>query len=222
MLEDIISASPIIQFKWYRKGETVLYAIVQYSTSCVWVVAVGAAWSCSGMVLFVGPVDASEGRIRTSKNCVTERNWTQDIGSGTMLEDTSVSPTIKIRWYGRGEGAFYAIVQHSPSCMQVAIIGAVCFRSGVIVSVGLADASDGAIRVVENYVFGENWTQDIGRDIMIENPPSTSPIIKSRWYRRCEKTSYAIVQHSLSYVPATAVGVVCSRLDAVVPVGPTW
>jgi hypothetical protein len=40
--------------------------------------------------------------------------------------------------------------------MQVAIIGAVCFRSGVIVSVGLADASDGAIRVVENYVFGEN------------------------------------------------------------------
>jgi hypothetical protein len=169
MLEYIISASPTIQFKWYGRGDAVLYAIVQYSTSCVWVVTVGAAWFCSCMVLFVGPVDASEGRIRTSKNCVIERNWTQDIGSGTMLEDTSVSPTIKIRWYGRGERAFYAIVQHSPSCMQVAIVGAVCFRSGVAVSMSLADASDGAIRVVENYVFGENWTQDIGHDIMLEN-----------------------------------------------------
>jgi hypothetical protein len=38
-------------------------------------------------------------------------NWTQYLGSGTMLEDPpSASPTIKPRWYERGERTSYTIV----------------------------------------------------------------------------------------------------------------
>jgi hypothetical protein len=37
-----------------------------------------------------------------------------------LLDDTSsASPTIKHRWYERGEGVSYAIVQHSPFCVRV-------------------------------------------------------------------------------------------------------
>jgi hypothetical protein len=112
LLEDTSSVSPTIKYRWYGRDEMTFYAIVQYSPSCVCVTAVGAACSRSGAAVPAGSVDASEGGIRVAKNCAAMRNWTQDLGSNTMLEDTSsVSPTIKPRWYRRGEGTSYTIVQ---------------------------------------------------------------------------------------------------------------
>jgi hypothetical protein len=74
-----------------------------------------------------------------------------------MLDDTSsASPTIKPRCYGRGEGASYAIVQHSPSYVRAVIVGAACSRSGAAVPVGPADASEGGIRVAKNCVVRGN------------------------------------------------------------------
>jgi hypothetical protein len=44
-----------------------------------------------------------------------------------MLGSTTFpSPTIKLRSYGRGEGASYAIVQYSPSYMQATALGTAC------------------------------------------------------------------------------------------------
>jgi hypothetical protein len=43
--------------------------------------------------------------LHALKKCVAKGNWTQDLGSDTMLEDhLSASPIIKSRWYGRGGG----------------------------------------------------------------------------------------------------------------------
>jgi hypothetical protein len=78
----------------------------------VWATAIGAAYSCSGAAVPASPVDASEGEIYTAKNYVTEGNWIQDLGSGTMLDGTSsASSSIKLKWYERGEGVSYTIVQ---------------------------------------------------------------------------------------------------------------
>jgi hypothetical protein len=44
------------------------------------------------------------------------------------------------------------LVQHSPSCVRAAAVGATCFRSGTVVPAGLADASEGGIRTAENCV----------------------------------------------------------------------
>jgi hypothetical protein len=74
-----------------------------------------------------------------------------------LLDDlSSVSPTIKPRRYGRGEGTSYVIVQHSPSCVQATAVGATCSRSGAAVPTGPADASEGRIRAAENCVTGGN------------------------------------------------------------------
>jgi hypothetical protein len=74
-----------------------------------------------------------------------------------LLDGTSSSSsTIKPRWYTRGEGVFYAIVQHFPSCVRVATVGAACSRSGATVPTGPADANEGGIRAAENYVAGGN------------------------------------------------------------------
>jgi hypothetical protein len=84
---------------------------------------------------------------------------------------SSASPTIKLRWYGRGEGTSYTIVQHSPSCVRAAAVDAACSRSGVAVPSGPADASEGGIRAAENCVAGGNWTQDLGSGTILEDPP---------------------------------------------------
>jgi hypothetical protein len=146
-----------IKPRWYGRGEGTSYAIVQYFPSCVRSVAVGVACSRSGATVPVGPVDASEGEIHAAENYVAMRNWTQDLSSDTMLDDTSsASPTIKPRWYGRGEGASYTIVQHSPSWVRAAAVGTAYSCSGAVVPVSLADASKGGIRVTENCVAREN------------------------------------------------------------------
>jgi hypothetical protein len=81
-------------------------------------------------------------------------------GSGTTItkpsarEPSSVSPTIKPRWYGRGKGVSYAIVQHSPSCVWAAAVGAACSRSGAAVAAGPVDASEGGIHATKNCVAG--------------------------------------------------------------------
>jgi hypothetical protein len=131
-----------------------------------------------------------------------------------VLEDSpSDSPTIKLRWYGRGEGASYAIVQHSPSCVWVTAVGAAWSRSGVAVPVGPADASEGGIRAAENCVAGGNWIQDLSSDTMLEDPPSASPTIKLRWYGRGEGVSYAIVQQiDLSRTYGTTASLICYAL----------
>jgi hypothetical protein len=111
MLDDTSSVSPTIKLRWYRRDEVVSYVLVQYSHSYVWAVAVGVACSRSSAVVTMGPVDASEGEIHTAKNYVAGENWTQDLGSDKMLDDTSsTSPTIKSRWYRRGKGISYIIV----------------------------------------------------------------------------------------------------------------
>jgi hypothetical protein len=112
LLDDTSSVSPTIRPRWYRRGEGVSYAIVQHSSSYMRAAAVGAVCSYSGTTVPVGPRDVSEGEIRTTKNYVTEKIWTQDLGSGTMLDGTSsTNPAIRPRWYGKGDGASYAIVQ---------------------------------------------------------------------------------------------------------------
>jgi hypothetical protein len=55
-----------------------------------------------------------------------------------------------------GEGDSYTIVQHSPSCLRVTVVGVACSRSGATVSAGPTNASDGGIRAIENYVAGGN------------------------------------------------------------------
>jgi hypothetical protein len=72
------------------------------------------------------------------------------------VDPPSASPTIKLRWYGRGEDASYAIVQHSPSYVRATAVDAVCFRSGAAVPAGPTDASEGEIRAAENCVTRGN------------------------------------------------------------------
>jgi hypothetical protein len=88
MLDDTFSASLTIKPRWYGKGEEASYAIVQHSPSYVRAMAVGVACSRSSAAVPMDPADASEGEIRTAENCVVRGNWTQDLGSGTMLDDT--------------------------------------------------------------------------------------------------------------------------------------
>jgi hypothetical protein len=74
-----------------------------------------------------------------------------------MLDGTSsTSPTVKPRCYGRGEGAYYAIVQHSPSCVRAAAVGAVYSRSSAAVPTSPTNASEGGICATENCVTGGN------------------------------------------------------------------
>jgi hypothetical protein len=61
--------------------EGLSYAIIQYSPSCVWDVAIGAVYFHSGTAVLLGPADASDGGICITENCVIRGNWTQDIGS---------------------------------------------------------------------------------------------------------------------------------------------
>jgi hypothetical protein len=53
-------------------------------------------------------------------------------------------------------GPFYAIVQHSPSCVRAAAVGAACSHSGEALPAGPADASEGGIHAAENYVAEGN------------------------------------------------------------------
>jgi hypothetical protein len=78
------------------------------------------------------------------------------------------SPTIKPRWYGRSEGASYAIVQHSSSCVRAVTVGAVCSCSGATVPTGPADTSEGGIRAVKNYVAEGNWTKDLSSGTILD------------------------------------------------------
>jgi hypothetical protein len=114
-----LSLSPTIKFRWYGTGEEVSYDIVQHSPSCVWVVAVDAACSYSDAVVPVGPVDTSDGEIHTAKSYVAGGNWTQELNSDIMLDNTSsTSPTIKPMWYERDEEVSYAIVQQRSTYIQ--------------------------------------------------------------------------------------------------------
>jgi hypothetical protein len=61
----------------------------------MWVAAFDAACSHLGVVVTVGPADASEDEIRAAENCVAGVNWIQYLSSDIMLNDTSsVSPII--------------------------------------------------------------------------------------------------------------------------------
>jgi hypothetical protein len=186
--------SPTIKHKLYGRGEETFYAIVQHSPSYVQAAASGAACSRSDATMHAGPADASKGGMCAAENYMTGANWTQDIGSDTMLDDTSsVNPTIKLRWYGMDEGDSYAIVQRSSSYVRVIDVGVTCSRSGAAVPVGPVDASEGGICAVKNCVAMGNWTQYIGSDIILENPTLISPTIKHRWYGMGEGAAYAIV-----------------------------
>jgi hypothetical protein len=44
-----------------------------------------------GLANGVPPVDASESEIHTAENCITGKNWTQDLGSDIMLDDSHLS-----------------------------------------------------------------------------------------------------------------------------------
>jgi hypothetical protein len=132
---------------------------------------------------------------------VTLEVRSSSFGVKSLLEGPfSASPTIKLRWYGRGEGGYYAIVQHSPSCVRAAVVGAACSRSGAAVAANPADASEGGIRAVKNYVAGENWTQNLSFDTMLDGTSSASPTIKPKWYGRGERAYYAIVQQSQPFL----------------------
>jgi hypothetical protein len=63
-------------------------------------------------------------------------------------------PIIKFRSYRKGDGVSYTIVQYSFSCVRATAVGAVCFCSDVIVLMGQTDASEGEIRIAENYMIG--------------------------------------------------------------------
>jgi hypothetical protein len=54
-------------------------------------VSVGTVYSHSGAAIFANSVDASEGGICASKNCVADGNLNQDLGSGTMVDDPPLS-----------------------------------------------------------------------------------------------------------------------------------
>jgi hypothetical protein len=83
------------------------YDIVQPSSFHVWV-----AVTRSGHVRTQLTVRYVRIITRSRRKCVAGNNWTQDLNSGSMLDGTSsTNPTIKLRWYGRGEGASYDIVQ---------------------------------------------------------------------------------------------------------------
>jgi hypothetical protein len=58
------------------------YAIVQHSLSYMQAVAIGAACSRSGAAVPTG----------LAENCVTKRNWTQDLGSDTMDPPLLIQP----------------------------------------------------------------------------------------------------------------------------------
>jgi hypothetical protein len=50
--------------------------------------------------------------MHSERKYMAERNWTQDLSSYIMIDGTSsVSPSIKFRWYGMGERNSYTIVQ---------------------------------------------------------------------------------------------------------------
>jgi hypothetical protein len=51
---------------------------------------------------------------------------------------------------------FYAIVQHFFSCVRAAAVDAACSRSGVAMTAGPVDTSEGGIHVAENCVAGGN------------------------------------------------------------------
>jgi hypothetical protein len=85
------SASTTIRPRWYGRGDEVSHAVVKYSPSCVWAVTVGPTCSHSCAVVSAGPTDANESGIRELENCVAGENWTQDLGSDTMLDDSSLS-----------------------------------------------------------------------------------------------------------------------------------
>jgi hypothetical protein len=129
------------------------------------------------------------------------------------------NPTIKSKWYEKMWMTSYTIVQHSLSYVRAVVVGAACSSSGAALPTGPVDASEGGIRVAENYVTRGNWSQYLSSDTMVEDPPFANPCIKTRWYGRGESFYYAIVQHSLSYMRVMAIGAARSRSGATVPMG---
>jgi hypothetical protein len=118
-----------------------------------------------------------------------------------MLENPlSTSPTIKLRWYRRGDDAFYDIVQHFSFCMWAAADGDVCSHSDAAVPTGPADASKDRICAAKNCVARRNEIQDLDSDIIRVDHFSVSPTIKLRWYRRDEESFYTIVQQRRIYL----------------------
>jgi hypothetical protein len=69
-----------------------------------------------------------------------------------------------------GEGASYAIVQHSPSYVRVVAVGAVCSRSVAVVPAGPADASESGICAAENYVVGGIETNTSALILLLDDP----------------------------------------------------
>jgi hypothetical protein len=59
-------------------------------------------------------------------------------------------------------------------------VGAVCFRSGMTVPVGLVDVNEGEICAAKNYVVGGIESKTLGSGIMLDDTSSVSPIIKHR------------------------------------------
>jgi hypothetical protein len=105
------SASPIIKVRWYERGDVASYVIVQHSPSYMRVAA--TRWVMCVLNKQQGRWDENswpgEGGLNARPRLWYHDRW-----------PSSASPIIKLRWYKRGEGASYAIVQYFPSYMQVA------------------------------------------------------------------------------------------------------
>jgi hypothetical protein len=100
------------------------------------------------------------------------------------------------------KGASYTIVQHASFYVQATAIDVVCSRSNAAMPTDPANASEGEIRVAENYTTEENWIQDLDFDTMLDNASSVNT--KPKWYKRDEDDSYAIVQHFCLPITAAA------------------
>jgi hypothetical protein len=99
------------------------------------------------------------------------------------------NPTIQPRWYERGEGASYAIVQHSPSCMRVAAARSGHMRTQWNSKVGVNYyVQRKKIRGQGKLNLRPQLWYHVRRHLLCQ------PTIKPRWYGRGEGASYAIVQ----------------------------
>jgi hypothetical protein len=132
---------------------------------------------------------------RSERKCVAGGNWTQDLGSDTMLDNTSsVSPTIKPRWYSRGEGGFLLCSNISPTACQP---GPHRSTWGPLVCVMRAPPYE----LLYVRIITHNGICVVGLEIEISwfgyhvrVPSSASPTIQSRWYGSRWGASYAMVQ----------------------------
>jgi hypothetical protein len=77
------------------------------------------------------------------------------------------------------EGASYAIVQYSSSCVRATAVGAACSRSSVAMTVGTTDASDGGIHAAKNYVIVTYMQRKITWLKELTNSETNGPIVNT-------------------------------------------